>query len=167
MIAAAFYKFVSLPDFASLKAPLLEFCEQRAVKGTILLAAEGINGTIAGETEKVREVLAYLRGDPRLADLEHKESGASRRPFYRMKVRLKREIVTLGVPGVDPTRMAGTYVKPQDWNRLLDEPGVVVIDVLFIFAQLPRALSRKPQRDASAAQAEELIQGLQAEVERR
>jgi UPF0176 protein len=129
MIAAAFYKFVSLPDFASLKAPLLEFCEAREVKGTILLAAEGINGTIAGTAEHVREVLDYLRRDSRLADLEHKESGAMKRPFYRMKVRLKREIVTLGVPGVDPTRMAGTYVKPQDWNRLLDEPGVVLIDV--------------------------------------
>ncbi len=128
MIAAAFYKFVSLPDFASLKAPLLKVCEERGVKGTILLAAEGINGTIAGEAEKVREVLAYLRSDPRLADLEHKESGAARRPFYRMKVRLKKEIVTLGVPGVDPNRMAGTYVKPDEWNRLLDEPGVVVID---------------------------------------
>src|SRR4051812_273502 len=129
MIAAAFYKFVSLPDFASLKAPLLQFCEERGVRGTILLAAEGINGTIAGSAERVHDVLAYLRRDSRLADLEHKESGASKRPFYRMKVRLKREIVTLGVPGVDPTRMAGTYVKPQDWNRLLDEPDVVVIDV--------------------------------------
>ncbi len=129
MIAAAFYKFVALPDFATLKAPLLEFCEQRSVKGTILLAAEGINGTIAGEPERVREVLDYLRRDPRLADLEHKESGAAKRPFYRMKVRLKREIVTMGVPNVDPTRMAGTYVRPEDWNRLIEEPGVVLIDV--------------------------------------
>jgi UPF0176 protein len=129
MIAAAFYKFVPLADFASLKAPLLQFCEERGIKGTILLAAEGINGTIAGPAEQVREVLVYLRGDPRLADLEHKESPATKRPFYRMKVRLKREIVTLGVPGVDPARNAGTYVKPQDWNRLLDEPGVVLIDV--------------------------------------
>lgn len=129
MIAAAFYKFVALPDFAGLKAPLLAFCEERKVRGTILLAAEGVNGTIAGETHRVREVLDYLRRDPRLADLEHKESGASRQPFYRMKVRLKKEIVTLGVPGVDPTRMAGTYVKPQDWNRLLEDPEVVVVDV--------------------------------------
>lgn len=129
MIAAAFYKFVSLPDFASLKQPLLEFCEARGIRGTILLAAEGINGTIAGADESVREVLDYLRRDRRLADLEHKESPAARRPFYRMKVRLKREIVTMGVPGVDPTRMAGTYVKPQDWNELLAQPDVVVIDV--------------------------------------
>ena len=129
MIAAAFYKFVALPDFADLRAPLLEFCEQRDVRGTILLAAEGINGTIAGEPSRVREVLAWLRRDTRLADLEHKESGAARRPFHRMKVRLKREIVTLGVPGVDPTRMAGTYVKPEEWNRLIEQPDVVVIDV--------------------------------------
>jgi len=129
MIAAAFYKFVSLPDFKVLRAPLLEFCEQRAVKGTILLAAEGINGTIAGVADSVREVLDYLRRDPRLADLEHKESAAAKQPFYRMKVRLKREIVTMGVPDVDPTRMAGTYVRPEDWNRLIEQPDVVVVDV--------------------------------------
>ncbi len=128
MIAAAFYKFVSLPDFAAMKAPLLAVCEQHGVKGTILLAAEGVNGTIAGEAEGVRAVLAFLRSDPRLADLEHKESGAARRPFYRMKVRLKREIVTLGVPGVDPARMAGTYVKPEDWNALIADPDVILID---------------------------------------
>ena len=128
MIAAAFYKFVSLPDFAALKAPLLAVCEQHGVKGTILLAAEGINGTIAGEAESVRAVLAFLRNDPRLADLEHKESGAMRKPFYRMKVRLKREIVTMGVPGVDPTKMAGTYVKPEDWNALIADPDVILID---------------------------------------
>ena len=129
MIAAAFYKFVALPDFAALKAPLLTVCEEREVKGTILLAAEGINGTIAGETTRVREVLDYLRRDPRLADLEHKESGAPRQPFYRMKVRLKKEIVTMGVPTVDPTQLVGTYVKPQDWNQLLDDPEVIVVDV--------------------------------------
>ncbi|MFL6575635.1 MAG: rhodanese-related sulfurtransferase [Povalibacter sp.] len=129
MIAAAFYKFVSLPDFASLKVPLLQFCEERGVRGTILLAAEGINGTIAGPPERVHDVLAYLRRDSRLADLEHKESGAAKKPFYRMKVRLKREIVTLGVPAVDPTRMAGTYVKPEQWNQLIEQPDVVVIDV--------------------------------------
>lgn len=129
MIAAAFYKFVALPDFAALKAPLLAVCEERGVNGTILLAAEGINGTIAGETSRVREVLDYLRRDPRLADLEHKESGAPRQPFYRMKVRLKKEIVTMGVPSVDPTRLVGTYVKPQDWNQLLDDPDVIVVDV--------------------------------------
>lgn len=127
-LTAALYKFVELPDAAELKGPLLACCEAHAVKGTILLAFEGINGTIAGAPDQVQAVLAFLRRDPRLADLAHKESFTPKPPFYRMKVRLKREIVTLGVPGVNPSRMAGTYVKPQDWNRLLDDPEVLVID---------------------------------------
>jgi UPF0176 protein len=129
ILTAAFYKFVDLPDYKSLREPLLKRCEARTVKGTILLAEEGINGTIAGARDNVLDVLSYLRSDPRLADLEHKESGAAATPFYRMKVRLKREIVTLGVPGVNPARMAGTYVKPEEWNKLLDDPDVVFVDV--------------------------------------
>ena len=128
-LTAAFYKFVALPDFADLKKPLLTACHQHQVKGTILLAAEGINGTIAGPDAGVRALLAMLRADSRFADLQHKEALADTPPFYRMKVRLKREIVTLGVPGVDPKLMVGTYVKPQDWNRLIDDPDVLVIDV--------------------------------------
>jgi UPF0176 protein len=129
ILTAAFYKFVELPDYTQLKAPLLARCEALAIKGTILLAAEGINGTVAGAPEHVRALLAFLRADSRLADLIHKESLASEAPFYRMKVRLKREIVSLGVPGVNPARMAGRYVKPEDWNALLDDPDVVVVDV--------------------------------------
>ena len=129
ILTAALYKFVELEDFVELKAPLLACCERQSVKGTILLAAEGINGTIAGAPENVRAVLAFLRHDPRLADLVHKESFGAKMPFYRMKVRLKREIVTLGVPGVNPGVMAGKYVKPQEWNKLLDDPDVVVVDV--------------------------------------
>ncbi|MBW8723368.1 MAG: rhodanese domain-containing protein, partial [Polaromonas sp.] len=98
------------------------------VKGTLLLAAEGINGTIAGLPEGVHAVLAFLRADPRLAKLEHKEAWAGQMPFYRMKVRLKREIVTMGVPEVHPALMAGEYVKPEDWNQLIHEPGVVLVD---------------------------------------
>ncbi|MDP3169801.1 MAG: rhodanese-related sulfurtransferase [Polaromonas sp.] len=127
-LTAALYKFVTLPDFAALQAPLQAFCETQDVRGTLLLAEEGINGTIAGPEQGVRAVLAHLRGDPRLADLAHKESWAQKLPFYRMKVRLKREIVTLGVPGINPNQMAGRYVKPQDWNALIAEPGVVVVD---------------------------------------
>ena len=127
-IAAAFYKFVEVSDYETLRAPLLAQCEARNVKGTILLATEGINGTIAGRVEDVRAVLTYLRADPRFADLEHKESPAPKMPFRRMKVRLKREIVTMGVPDVNPARMAGTYVKPEDWNALIDDPSVIVID---------------------------------------
>jgi UPF0176 protein len=127
-LTAALYKFVELPDFAKLKAPLLDCCEENEVKGTILLAEEGINGTIAGIPDKVKTVLAYLRRDPRLADLTHKESYAEKQPFYRMKVRLKREIVTMGVPGINPTQMAGEYVKPEAWNELLNDPNVIVVD---------------------------------------
>ena len=127
-LTAAFYKFVELPDFAQLKAPLLACCEANDVKGTILLATEGINSTIAGPAVGVHAVLAYLRRDPRLADLQHKEAWSAKAPFYRMKVRLKREIVTMGVPGIDPTLVVGTYVKPQDWNALIGDPDVVVID---------------------------------------
>jgi UPF0176 protein len=127
-LTAAFYKFVDLPDFAEMKPPLLALCEARQVKGMVLLAREGINSTIAGAAEDVHAVLAYLRSDPRLADLEHKVSYADKPPFYRMKVRLKKEIVTMGVPGVSPTHMAGTYVKPKDWNALISSPDVVVID---------------------------------------
>ena len=127
-LTVALYKFVELPDFAELQAPLLAVCESHAVKGTLLLAAEGINGTIAGPDVGVRAVLLHLRSDARLAQLEHKESWASEPPFSRMKVRVKKEIVTLGVPGINPTQMAGQYVKPQDWNTLISDPQVVLID---------------------------------------
>jgi UPF0176 protein len=128
ILTAAFYKFVQLDDFQSRKAPLLAFCEQHNVRGTILLAEEGVNGTIAGLPDDVHAVLGYLRSDARLADLTHKESFASRFPFYRMKVRLKKEIVTLGVPGVSPTKTVGKYLKPDEWNKLLEDPNVVLID---------------------------------------
>ena len=127
-LTAAFYKFVELADFEARKEPLLTFCEQRNVKGTILLAREGINSTIAGAPDAIHAVLAYLRSDPLLADLQHKESWAERPPFNRMKVRLKQEIVTMGVPGTDPTLIVGTYVKPEDWNALIADPDVVVVD---------------------------------------
>ena len=127
-LTAAFYKFVDLPDFEERKAPLLAFCEAHQVKGLILLAREGINSTIAGAAQDVHAVLAYLRSDPLLYDLQHKESFSPKAPFYRMKVRLKKEIVTLGVPGISPIHMAGTYVKPEDWNALIADPEVVVVD---------------------------------------
>ena len=127
-LTAAFYKFVELPDFEDFKAPLLTCCDANHVKGIILLAHEGINSTIAGPAEGVKAVLAYLRQDPRLADLQHKEAWSTKSPFYRMKVRLKREIVTMGVPGISPTQMAGEYVKPEHWNALISDPEVVVID---------------------------------------
>ena len=127
-LTAALYKFVELPDHADLQAPLLACCEAHGIKGTLLLAAEGINGTIAGPESGVRAVLSWLRSDARLATLEHKEAWAESPPFYRMKVRLKREIVTMGVPEVRPALMAGEYVKPADWNALISDPDVVLVD---------------------------------------
>lgn len=128
ILVAALYKFVTLPDFQDLQAPLLETCKAAEVKGTLLLASEGINGTIAGPREGVRDVLDFLRSDPRFAEMSCKESHAETMPFYRMKVRLKKEIVTMGVPGTDPNRIVGTYVKPEDWNDLISAPDVVLID---------------------------------------
>ncbi|MEY3513354.1 MAG: hypothetical protein RL420_377 [Pseudomonadota bacterium] len=127
-LTAAFYLFVDLPNYAERRPALLAFCEAHNVKGSILLAYEGINGTIAGAASDVHAVLGYLRQDPKFSSLEHKESFAKEPPFHRMKVRLKKEIVTMGVDGISPTRMAGTYVKPEDWNALISDPDVVVID---------------------------------------
>ncbi len=131
-LTAALYKFVSLPDYKALQAPILKACQDNHIKGTLLLAEEGINGTIAGLPDNVLALLTFLRSHPifqnRLAELEHKESFASEHPFYRMKVKLKKEIVTLGVPGVSPTKKVGTYVKPTDWNALISDPDVILID---------------------------------------
>jgi UPF0176 protein len=127
-LTAALYKFVDLPDWKDLREPLLACCEANQVKGTLLLAREGINGTIAGPEAGVRAVLAHLRADPRLASLQHKASWSDKPPFLRMKVRLKNEIVSMHVPGLDPSKTVGQYVKPQDWNALLADPDVVVID---------------------------------------
>ena len=125
---SAFYHFASLPDFEALREPLLETAGAAGVRGSILLASEGVNGTIAGTEAGIAEVLAWLRSDPRLAGLREKASWAERIPFARLKVRLKREIVSLGVAGIDPTRQVGTYVAPQDWNELISDPDVLVVD---------------------------------------
>ena len=127
-VVAALYRFVTLEDYHELREPLLEVCLEHGVKGTLLLANEGINGTIAGSREGIDGVLDYLRADPRLARLEHKESIDEHMPFYRMKVKLKKEIVTMGVEGIDPNRVVGTYVKPADWNALINDPDVLLID---------------------------------------
>ncbi len=125
---ATLYKFTALPDYKALRQPLLNCCERHHVKGTLLLAPEGVNGTIAGSRAGIDAVLDFLRADPRFADLIHKESEAEGQPFYRMKVRLKKEIVTMGRPEVDPTKRVGTYVEPADWNALISDPEVTLID---------------------------------------
>jgi len=131
-LTAALYKFVSLPNYKALQSPILEACVSNDIKGTLLLAEEGINGTIAGLPESIHKLLHFLRSaaifENRFADLEHKESFASKHPFYRMKVKLKKEIVTLGMPGVSPTKKVGTYVKPEDWNALISDSDVILID---------------------------------------
>ncbi|OYZ05380.1 MAG: hypothetical protein B7Y32_03610, partial [Methylophilales bacterium 16-45-7] len=127
-LTAALYKFVSLPNYQALQAPILAMCNQHQIKGTLLLATEGINGTIAGAPEHIQAVLAALRQYPEFSDLEHKESYADTHPFYRMKVKLKKEIVTMGVPNIDPNQVVGTYVKPEDWNALISDPDVILLD---------------------------------------
>lgn len=128
VIVAALYKFVALPDYRELREPLLDACLNAGVKGTLLLATEGINGTIAGSRLAIDEVLAYLKSDARFNDIDHKESLDSELPFYRMKVKLKKEIVTMGREGIDPKILVGHYVEPQDWNALISDPEVTVID---------------------------------------
>lgn len=128
VVVSALYKFVTLEDYEALREPLLNACIEAGTRGTLLLAREGINGTIAGTREAIDSVLNYLRSDSRLQDIEHKESFDDHMPFYRMKVKLKKEIVTMGVDAIDPNEVVGTYVKPTDWNALVNDPEVVVID---------------------------------------
>ncbi|WP_213394940.1 oxygen-dependent tRNA uridine(34) hydroxylase TrhO [Yoonia sp.] len=127
-IVAALYHFTRFADPAALRAPLLELCRARGISGTLLLAGEGINGTIAGDRAGIDAVLAHIRALPGCADIEWKESTAVDAPFHRIKVRLKREIVTMGQPDIDPVSRVGHYVDPADWNDLISAPDVAVID---------------------------------------
>lgn len=128
IVIAAMYKFVALPDFEALREPLLDFCQANDIKGTLLLAKEGINGTVSGSRAGIDALLGYLRQDERLKDIEHKESYDASQAFYRMKVKLKKEIVTMGVEDIDPNHVVGTYVEPKDWNALISDPEVFVVD---------------------------------------
>lgn len=125
---AALYKFAPLQDLEQLREGLTAVCLRNGVMGILLIAQEGINGTIAGSAAGIEAVLDAIRSIPGLANIEHKTSHADDMPFYRMKVRIKNEIVTMGVPDVDPNREVGTYVEPADWNELISDPDVVVID---------------------------------------
>ncbi len=125
---AALYRFARFADPKALRQPLLDLCEAHGIKGTLLLAPEGINGTIAGTDAAIAAVLAHIRTLPDCAAITAKRSHAETPPFHRMKVRLKREIVTMGEPAIDPLGGTGTYVKPADWNALIDSPDTVVID---------------------------------------
>jgi UPF0176 protein len=125
---AALYQFAPFDDPTALRQPLLDLCNAQGICGTVLLASEGINGTIAGSADGIAAVIAHIRALPGCAALDVKYSSAAAQPFQRMKVRLKREIVTLKVPGIDPARDVGTYVDPADWNAVVDDPDTVVID---------------------------------------
>ena len=128
VMIAALYRFARFPEPAAIRAPLLALCEAQGVKGTLLLAREGINGTIAGSEAGIAAVLAHIRTLPDCADIAVKHSHAATMPFHRLKVRLKREIVTMGQPDIDPLQGVGHYVKPADWNALIDDPDTIVID---------------------------------------
>lgn len=128
IVVCALYKFVTLSDFESIKPKLLAVMEANEVRGTLLLANEGINGTVAGTRAAIDTLLDWLREDPRLAELDFKESYTDELPFKRTKVKLKKEIVTMGVEGIDPKQVVGTYVDPKDWNALISDPDVVLVD---------------------------------------
>ncbi len=125
---AALYRFCRLGTFEALRQPLAELCCARGIKGTLILAPEGINGTIAGSADAIAELVAHLEAIPEFAGLDVKYSEAAEMPFHRMKVRLKREIVTMGVEGIDPLASAGTYVRAAEWNALVGDPGTILID---------------------------------------
>ena len=127
-VVCALYKFVTLEDFEAMREPLQETMKAHSIRGTLLLAEEGINGTVSGTREGIDALLAWLKSDPRLADLDYKESLHEKQPFKRSKVKLKKEIVTLGVEGIDPKRVVGTYVEPKAWNDLINDPDVILID---------------------------------------
>ena len=128
IIVSAFYHFTRFDDPSALREPLAAALREHELRGTVLLAGEGVNGTIAGSRSGIDAAMATLRALPGCLALEHKESTAETMPFYRLKVRLKKEIVALGVPDIDPVREVGTYVDPLDWNDLIADPDVVVID---------------------------------------
>jgi UPF0176 protein len=127
-VVCALYKFVRLEKFADLRQPLFEVMDSNTVRGTLLLAHEGINGTISGSREGVDTVINWLNSDDRLDPIETKESYTTESPFKRTKVKLKKEIVTMGIEDIDPNQTVGTYVKPKDWNKLISDPEVTLVD---------------------------------------
>ena len=128
VVVSALYHFVTLDNYRALRKPLYDFMLEHDIKGTLLLAQEGINGTVAGSRSAIDKLHQWLRSDDRLKELKSKESFDDSMPFYRTRVKLKKEIVTMGVTGIDPKRVVGTYVKPEDWNELISDPDVTLID---------------------------------------
>lgn len=127
-VITALYKFTQLDNYSQLQQPLLRFMKQHGIRGTLLLAKEGINGTVAGKAEAIEALYVWFSKHPPLQNISHKESYSEKLPFNRTKVKLKKEIVTLGVDGIDPNLSVGTYVKPKEWNTLISQEDVTIID---------------------------------------
>jgi UPF0176 protein len=128
VVVCALYKFVALPNFEAIRQPLLTVMENADIKGTLLLAQEGINGTVAGSQASIEALLAWFETQEGLSNIVTKLSFDEAMPFYRTKVKLKKEIVTMGIEGIDPRKVVGTYVKPKDWNALISDPDVILVD---------------------------------------
>lgn len=128
IVIASFYKFVSLADFEMLREPMLKKMRESNIKGTIILAQEGINGSFAGIREEMNTYYQYIRQDSRLADLRFKETFDKENPFSKAKIKLRKEIVTMGINAVDPTQTVGTYLSPEEWHELIKNPEVIIID---------------------------------------
>jgi UPF0176 protein len=124
-----FYKFVHFPNYISFQSKTLDFCVERNIKGTILLAEEGVNGAVVGAKKNIYELLSFLKIDNRFSDITHKESYSEEIPFHRMRVKLKKEIVSLGQPNINLNDRSGIRVDPKNWNNLLADPDVVLVDV--------------------------------------
>lgn len=127
-VVSALYKFADLPDYKELQGPLQQLCDAHEIKGTLLLAHEGVNGTVCGTREGMDALKAWFESDARFHGWEYKESFSPRQAFYRMKVRLKKEIVTLRQGDINPNKLVGKYVEPEDWNALLDDPEAIILD---------------------------------------
>jgi len=128
VVISALYHFVILENYKQIRQPLLDLMLKHEIKGSLLLAREGINGTVAGSQQAIDILLNWLKSDSRLAELRHKSSYDDKMPFYRTRVKLKKEIVTMGIEGIDPNQVVGTYVKPADWNALISDPDVLLVD---------------------------------------
>ncbi|MFT6154585.1 MAG: UPF0176 protein [Crocinitomicaceae bacterium] len=128
IVVCAMYKFVTLNNYQEIKPNLYKVMEDNQIKGTLLLANEGINGTVAGTREAIDTLLNWLQSDDRLTNISYKESFTEEMPFNRSKVKLKKEIVTMGIEGIDPKQVVGTYVEPKDWNALISDPDVILVD---------------------------------------
>jgi UPF0176 protein len=127
-VVCALYKFVTLDNYQEIRQPLTDLLEQKEIRGTLLLASEGVNGTVAGKRESIDALLEWFNQDPRLTNIVYKESLNQAQPFNRTKVKLKKEIVTMGVEGINPLNVVGTYVKPNEWNALISDPEVLLVD---------------------------------------